>query len=155
MLEAGSGCRFVHPIVRTAIHEDIPASARAALHARAARLLSEDGGGIDGVAAHLLATTAGEDQWTVQMLRKAAAAALGRGAPESAVTYLRRAWREAPAESLCPALSLELGVAAARAGSRDAPQLLRTAVTLATDPIAQATAAVELAPVLMAAGQID
>jgi hypothetical protein len=33
--------------------------------------------------------------------------------------------------------------------------LLRTAVTLNTDPVTHATAAVELAPVLLVAGQID
>lgn len=155
VLEVGPALRFAHPIVRTAIYQDIAASERAQLHARAARLLSENGADIDSVAVHLLATTASDDPWTVEQLRVAAGVALGRGAPETAVTFLRRALCEMPAEPLRPALVLELGIAAARAGTPDAPELLRTAVTMATDPITQSTAAVELAPVLMAAGQID
>lgn len=46
-------------------------------------------------------------------------------------------------------------MAAAPVGDPDAAELLRTAVTLNTDPVTHATAAVELAPVLLAAGQID
>ncbi len=155
VLKRGRPLRFVHPIVRTAIYGDLAATERVQLHARAARLLSENGADIDTVAVHLLATEGHGDPWTVQGLRAAAAASLGRGAPEMAVGFLRRALREPPAESLRPALSLELGVAAARAGDLDAAELLRTAVTLTADPVTCATAAVELASVLLAAGQID
>ncbi|MGH8885243.1 MAG: helix-turn-helix transcriptional regulator [Egibacteraceae bacterium] len=155
VLERGRPVRFVHPVVRTAIYEDAAASERARLHARAARLLSEDGADVEAVAVHLLAAACCGDPWTVQGLRAAAAAALARGAPETAVRFLRRALREPPAGPLRPGLSLELGVAAARAGDPDAPDLLRAALTLAADPVAHARAAVELAPVLLAAGQID
>jgi DNA-binding CsgD family transcriptional regulator len=155
VLERGRPVRFVNPIVRTAIYEDLAACERAQLHARAARLLSENGADIDTVAMHLMAAEGCEDPWTVHTLRAAAAAAIGRGAPETAVGFLRRALREPSAKSLRPVLSLELGVAAARAGDPDAAQLLRTAVTVATDPVTHASAAVELAPVLLAAGQID
>ncbi|MGH8897268.1 MAG: helix-turn-helix transcriptional regulator [Egibacteraceae bacterium] len=155
VLERGRPVRFVHPIVRTAIYEDAAAGEHARLHARAARLLSEDGADVEAVAVHLLAAACCGDPWTVQGLRAAAAAALARGAPETAVGFLRRALREPPAEPLRPGLSLDLGVAAARAGDPDAPDLLRTAFVLATDPPLQARAAVDLAAVLLAAGRID
>lgn len=155
VLERGRPFRFVHPVVRTAIYEDIAASERAGLHARAARLLSEGEADVEAVAVHLVAAASCGDPWTVQSLRAAAAAALGRGAPETAVGFLRRALREPPAQPLRPALSLELGVAAARAGDPAALDLLRTALTLANDPITHARATVELAPVLLATGRID
>ncbi|MGH8903612.1 MAG: helix-turn-helix transcriptional regulator [Egibacteraceae bacterium] len=155
VLERGRPFRFVHPVVRTAIYEDIPASERARLHAHAARLLSEDSADVEAVAVHLLAADGCGDPWTVHSLAAAAAAALGRGAPETAVAFLRRALREPPPKPLRSGLSLELGVAAARAGELDAPNLLRTAFMLATDPTVQARAAAELAVVLLTAGRID
>ncbi|MGH8903615.1 MAG: helix-turn-helix transcriptional regulator, partial [Egibacteraceae bacterium] len=155
VLAHGRPFRFVHPVVRTAIYEHLAASERARLHARAARLLSEDGADSEVVAVHLLSAACGGDPWTVQSLRAAAAAALARGAPETAVGFLRRALREPPAGPLRPALSLELGVAAAHVGDPGAPDRLRTALALATDPMSYARAAVELAPVLLAVGQID
>ncbi|MGH3671413.1 MAG: helix-turn-helix transcriptional regulator [Pseudonocardiaceae bacterium] len=155
VLERGRPVRFVHPIVRMAIYEDLAASERAQLHARAARLLDGDGADIDAVAVHLLVADGCGDPWTVHTLRAAAAAAMVRGAPETAAGFLRRALREPPAEPLRSALSLELGVAAARAGDPDALDLLRNALTVAADATGHARAAVELVPLLLAAGHID
>ena len=47
ILEPGRPLRFVHPLVATAVYEDMSPSARAGLHAAAARLL-DDGGGKRG-----------------------------------------------------------------------------------------------------------
>ena len=54
VLEPGTPLRFVHPIVRTAVHDDIPRASRGLRHAEAARLLAAEGADLDPVCAHLL-----------------------------------------------------------------------------------------------------
>ena len=54
VFEPGTPLRFVHPIVRTAVHEDIPRVGRGLRHAEAARLQAADGADLDVVCAHLL-----------------------------------------------------------------------------------------------------
>ena len=90
---------FVHPLVRDAVLTDIPEPRREAFHGRAARLLSVADFEADTVAAHLLLAAPGADEWAVAELRAASAAALGRGAADAAVRYLRRALREPPARA--------------------------------------------------------
>ncbi|MGY1616648.1 BTAD domain-containing putative transcriptional regulator [Geodermatophilus sp. SYSU D00691] len=87
---------FAHPLVRDAVYRDLPAAERALLHERAARLL--DGTGAEQVAAHLLRAPRRGDAGTVALLRRAAATAAERGAAETAVTLLRRALEEPPAD---------------------------------------------------------
>ena len=48
--------RFVHPIIRSAVYEQLSPAARSAGHGRAARMLAEEDGAPERVAAHLLAT---------------------------------------------------------------------------------------------------
>lgn len=145
ILEPGRPLRFVHPLVRTAVYEDMQPSARARLHARAARLLADGDCGADAVAVHVLLTEPGGDQGAVEVLRQAARSAMARGAPETAVDLLRRAQREPPTEATRPALLLELGTAAARAGHADGVQLLRDAFALADEQPGRAVAGLELA----------
>src|SRR5215467_303567 len=90
----GTPLRFVHSIVRTAVHHDIPEAARGLRHAEAARLLAAEGADADAVCAHLLVCEPAGSIEVVAQLRAAAARAAGRGAPESAVAYLRRALAE-------------------------------------------------------------
>lgn len=82
---------------------------RSQAHARAARLLAGLGVEPELVAVQLLACEPAGDPEAVQRLRVAAAAALARGAPETAVTYLRRALVEPPAESVRAVVLGELG----------------------------------------------
>jgi len=63
-------------------------------HAEAARLLAAEGADADAVCAHLLVCEPAGSIEVVAQLRAAAARAAGRGAPESAVAYLRRALAE-------------------------------------------------------------
>src|SRR5262249_27418467 len=88
--------RFVHPLVRNALATELPASARAAAHARAAALLRERGARPEQIATHLLATTESGSRETVEALLGAARRAPAHGAPPSTVAYLRRALREPP-----------------------------------------------------------
>jgi DNA-binding CsgD family transcriptional regulator len=136
--------RFVHPLVRAAVYEDIPRSERARLHARAAQLLARRRGGADAPAMHLLLTMPAGDVDTVELLRQAARAAIARGAPETALEFLRRAEREPPPDPTRPALLLELGAAASRAGHPDGVDVLREAFGLAPGQPARALAGLEL-----------
>ena len=133
--------RFVHPLVGAAVYEDMLRSQRAALHARAAHAA----GSVDAAATHLLRAEPAADPRSVALLRGAAGAALSRGAPESAVAFLRRAAREPPPEQERPAFALELGMAAARAGEPDGVELLEQAFALTAGQPERARAGLELA----------
>ncbi|MGH2955199.1 MAG: LuxR C-terminal-related transcriptional regulator, partial [Solirubrobacterales bacterium] len=149
VLETGSRLRFVHPIVRTAVYEEIPRSARGAMHARAARLLADQGAAPESVAVHLLATDATGEEGAVGPLRDAARAALSRGAPETAARYLRRALAETPARASRPELLAELGSAATRAGEPEGLDLMREAFELAERQPQRAVAGLQLATALL------
>jgi DNA-binding CsgD family transcriptional regulator len=109
LLEGAARVRFVHPLLRAAVLETIPAPALALLHGRAARLLDDP----EQVAAHLLAALPGTDPRAGAILREAARAADARGDPATAVRLLRRALQEPGRET---SLLHQLGVAELRAG---------------------------------------
>ncbi|HUO70596.1 MAG TPA: AAA family ATPase [Solirubrobacteraceae bacterium] len=96
LLLPGEPIAFVHPIVRAAVYADLGAAERGAAHSRAARLLADRDAGLDSVAAQIVATPPGRDDWAVVQLRAAAAAALSSGAPDAAVAYLERLLAENP-----------------------------------------------------------
>ncbi|HEY2054865.1 MAG TPA: AAA family ATPase [Solirubrobacterales bacterium] len=98
ILDRDGGRGFVHPVLRTAVHEAIPPAARAAAHARAADLLAAQGSDAEEAAAHVLLCEPAAATHAVAALDTAARIAAERGAPESAATYLRRALIELPAE---------------------------------------------------------
>src|ERR687898_199222 len=105
--------RFVHPIVRTAIANDLTAAERASTHSRAARVLAADGALAEQVAGHLLESERLGDSSVVEQLRAAARLAIDRGAPATATRYLSRALEE-PAGALAPDVLRELGAAELR-----------------------------------------
>ena len=141
VLAPGSVLEFAHPIVRAAVYESIPAGERALAHAQAARLLERDGADAERVALHLLHSEPGGDPQVVALLRAAAQAASGRGAPGPAAGYLRRGLDEPPDPADRPALLLELGLALAAERSPAAPAALTEAVELTTASAEHATAA--------------
>jgi DNA-binding CsgD family transcriptional regulator len=153
VFEPGTPLRFVHPIVRTAVHEDIPQAGRGLRHAEAARLLAAEGADLDAVCAHLLVCEPAGSAEVVERLRAAAARAVGRGAPESAVAYLRRAMAETADVSLRALLARELGRAEKVLGDPAAAEHLRESLRLASDPVARAAVAPDLAELLLLAGQ--
>jgi DNA-binding CsgD family transcriptional regulator len=104
---------FLHPIIRSAVHEELATAARSSGHARAARLLASDDAPSERVAAHLLLTEPSDSEWACERLREAGREAIPRGAPDAAVTYLRRALLEPPPADTRPAVLLELGLAEA------------------------------------------
>jgi DNA-binding CsgD family transcriptional regulator len=100
ILDAGAQLRFIHPLVRTAVYSDLPAGERAAMHARAAALLYDQGATPEQLATHLVATEPRGAQATVETLLEAGTRALASGAPRSAIAYLTRALREPPPPDL-------------------------------------------------------
>ncbi len=136
---------FAHPLVREVVLGEVATPRRAADHARAAQLLDRDGTDPDAVAAHLLLAELGGEAWVVEALRRAAAGALGRGAPEAAVRYLRRALQEPPAQEERLDLSRELGIALLRANDPEGIEVLRTVRAATEDPAAHAQLSTELA----------
>jgi len=148
VLDPGEPLRFKHPILRTAIYEDITEKNRDALHKGAARMLAEEGAGPEAIAAHLLATPPGGEDWVATTLWSAARAGLARGAPETAARYLRRALDEPPGQPQRARLLLDLGTAEALAGHPDAVEHLRRAAVELDAPDEQVRASVRLAGVL-------
>ncbi|TFV58897.1 LuxR family transcriptional regulator [Mycobacterium sp. PS03-16] len=141
----GDPLRFTHPIVRTAIYEEMSTAQRADLHARAARLLADRHADPGAVAVHLMVTDPSGDPDVVDVLREAARAAMAGGAPDTAVALLRRALDEPPGDKELPAVLFELGMAEHEIGDDDAPGHLRRAGQTASDPLGRARAYIALA----------
>jgi DNA-binding CsgD family transcriptional regulator len=141
----GVALTFAHPIVREAIGAEMTSSRRAALHAQAASALAAEGAPADQVAAHLLHAEPYGEAWVVEALRRAAREALTQGAPEAAVSYLRRAAAEPADGSIRRDLLLELGRAEALQPVAHDFASLREALRLADSPEQRVRIAVELA----------
>jgi DNA-binding CsgD family transcriptional regulator len=110
LVEGERALRFVHPLVRSAVYQDLASPVRQHWHKRAARMLDEDAASAE-VTVHLLAAGGAGDVWVVERLRAAAADARGRGAPDVAVQCLERALAEPPSASLRGEVLFELGSA--------------------------------------------
>ena len=103
---------FVHPLVREAIYLDIGPGERQRLHSEAAQLLHDAGAPAEYVAAQLMETGRSGQEWAVDALDAAADQALTRGAPDSAVAYLRRMLEESPSEARYVNTEFRLAMAA-------------------------------------------
>jgi DNA-binding CsgD family transcriptional regulator len=95
----GDTLAFVHPIVLSAIYNDLPVRARTEGHGRAARLLHARGAAPEEVASQLALTAPRGDLWVVEALRTAAARALSLGDPVAAAAHLARALAEPPPDT--------------------------------------------------------
>jgi len=155
ILDAEAPLRFIHPLVRTALHADLAAGERAEMHARAAALLRDRGADPEQVAAHLMASDPGERRETVETLLAAATRALERGAPQSAIAYLRRALAEPPPADLRAAVLRPLVIASYRAVDRAVVDAIAADVfaELERDPRLLTSWAVELASWLWFGGR--
>jgi DNA-binding CsgD family transcriptional regulator len=153
ILAPGQPARFAHPLVLQAIYDDLPITSRAAAHGRAAEILASDGAPVDEIAAHLLLSEPMGRGDVVTALRRAAGRALARGAPQSAVAYLRRAMAEGVAETDRAVLLRDLGRAEALAQDPGAAAHLEGALELAETPSGRAQALFELSEVCLLSGQ--
>lgn len=145
---------FVHPIVRAAVYDTIPAATRARQHAHAAALIGAEGADAVHVASHLMAAEPLGDATVVERLRVAARAALEEGAPAEAAAYLRRARAEPPPAELRGAVLRELGGAELLARDPAAEDHLRDALPYARDPVTRARTALLLAEAVGFAGRL-
>jgi DNA-binding CsgD family transcriptional regulator len=143
ILASGALLEFEYPIVRTAMYDSIPPATRALAHAHAAGLLRADGADAELIGLHLLRGEPAADPAVVTGLRAAAAAATGRGSPDTAAGYLRRALAEPPPAAERAALLLDLGLALASDRDQVAVAVLHEAVRQAPD---------KATPALLAAG---
>ena len=148
LLRSDSPLEFFHPVVRTAIYENLDAASRSARHREAALILVAAGATPERAAAHLTLTIPGDDASAVETLRAAAARSLASGAGDAAVRYLRRALAEQLDDRTHAAVLIELGGAETLTGSEDAVGHLRAGIALEIDPLRRAEASVELGRVL-------
>jgi DNA-binding CsgD family transcriptional regulator len=149
----GDGLGFAHPLMRDAVNADTSAPVLAARHAHAARVLDAHDRDPQLIAAHLLASPPNADDRAVDRLRAAARVALGRGAPEEAVTLLDRALSEPPSARIVAGVRFELGLAEAAAQRPSAIAHLEAAHASAQDRRERATVALALSEMLMLGGR--
>jgi DNA-binding CsgD family transcriptional regulator len=155
VLDGDPGRRFAHPLLRTAVYEAIPPSARAEMHARAARHLRERGAEPEAVAAHLLLCEPEGEAEALAVLEAAAARADERGAPESVVTYLARALPEVNDAPARGEILHRLGRAGVAARDPASLEHLQAAAQNVADPDRALEIYVELADALAMAGIWD
>jgi DNA-binding CsgD family transcriptional regulator len=146
---------FRHPVVRAAIHAEMPPGAKSEAHARAADMLANEGADAGVVASHLLLVDPAGDAVVLERLERAAEEALRRGAPATAVSYLRRALEEAASAEGRAQVLYRLGHAELLAGDQSAPEHLTEAVRVATDPALITDATVSLSTALGFAGDLE
>ena len=155
LLERGQPLRLVHPIVRTVLYADVPMGQRSELHRRAAKVLADEGGDPDAVAAHLLSVQPAGDVTAVEALRSAAVQAFARGAPAIAGEYATRALVEPPPRDMRADLMAMQGWAAAFSGDPvGAGQHFNRAMAMSRDPQQLATLAVDASGVYSVTGRI-
>jgi DNA-binding NarL/FixJ family response regulator len=133
LLAPGRPLAFVHPLVAQVVADHMSPGERHHGHLGAARRLHAEGSDPERVAAHLLDTERLGDPWVVAALREAARNALRKGAPTTAVAYLRRAVGEPPDPGARADTRLELGAAQLEVAAPDGFATLSEALELAPD----------------------
>jgi DNA-binding CsgD family transcriptional regulator len=111
LLAPGRPLGFAHPLLSQVVADHMSPAELHRGHLEAARRLAAEGAGPERVAGHLLVTERLGDPWVVEVLRKAAEAAIGKGAPSTAVAYLGRAMEEPPDPVAQVEMHIELGAA--------------------------------------------
>ena len=140
---------FVHPLIRRAVYERIPAAALADGHRRAGLLLAAEGARSTRVGAHLMRGEPAGDSTVVALLRDAARDALADGAPETAVHLLRRSLSEPPEPAMRGTVLAELGEAEALARDPAAAAHLSEALALLDDQATRSRLACALSELLV------
>ena len=145
---------FVHPLVRAAVYGDLSGPERSRWHHRAARLIADEKAPPDRIAPHLVQSIASGDRWTVDQLRRGAADAWARGAPDVAADYLRRALGESVADAARGEVLFELGQVELVQDPALALADLSEAVALVGDRHRRASVALDLGNALTLVGRL-
>ncbi|MGW2741371.1 AAA family ATPase [Streptomyces sp. NPDC001450] len=150
LLQHARGRAQLHPPLLVAgLAHDISPTCRKEHHARAARLLLTWGARAEQVAPHLLHAPTGMER-APAVLRRAAQAALDRGAPDEAVIYLRRTLSEDLDEQTRGEVLTLIGAARLDSDVPAAVPELRNSLRLDAAPQAVACSARRLACALFA-----
>jgi DNA-binding CsgD family transcriptional regulator len=155
LLTPGDALEFAHPIVREAVYADIGSHERSAAHARAADVLTATEASEERIAAQVTEAEPSGDEERVALLRRVAGHALAKGAPDTAVAWLRRALAEPPSSAVRLAVLLELGSAEFRLGAPQSVDHLRAAVEQIREPELLTASTLQLANALVMSGDID
>lgn len=100
LFDWGRPLELVHLFEQRSVYAAIKPARRARLHAHAAQVLADLGADASTIAAHLLESDPGGDEWTALVLVEAARRYLESGDPVQAAELLERADREGPETSL-------------------------------------------------------
>lgn len=155
ILQPGDPLVFAHPLIRTAVHADLPALARSRAHRRAAEVVRAEGASVEAVAAHLLVCRAQGDREVVETLCEAAQRATARGGHRAALRLLDRALAEPPAPARRDRVTIALALTQAAVGAPDALARLRDSLDLMDDPGQRVATLRALARVLFARSDFD
>jgi ATP/maltotriose-dependent transcriptional regulator MalT len=107
---------FTHPMIRTAVYCEFPLGERLGAHLAAAQLLAGEGAGPEQTSHHLLNGTPTDEPWAGEALHEGARAAARKGAPATAVRYLRRALDVSGDDQRRAAMLIDLGLVEAASG---------------------------------------
>ncbi|MGD3112339.1 AAA family ATPase [Streptomyces sp. YGL11-2] len=140
LLRADGDPGFTHPVVRDTVLGMLSPEELGAGHARAAQVSCLSGRPDEEVAAHVLAAGPVRGPWVLPVLRRAASEAVHRGAPETAVTYLRSALDQALDAPERARVLLELGTAASHYDAALATSCVTSALEGLTDGTARTDA---------------
>jgi DNA-binding CsgD family transcriptional regulator len=135
ILDRDPPLRFVHPLVRDAVYEELSPAERQLEHARAAALLRDAGAPEDEVATQLLNTPPRGSDWVAALLVRAGLAARHKSAADSAVAYLRRALAEPPPAGQRAQVLTDLGLTETATDGQQAIEHLSAAYAAAADPL--------------------
>ncbi|MDQ6524538.1 AAA family ATPase [Nocardioides sp. LHD-245] len=139
---------FAQPLIRSAISDAIAGPDRDRLGRRAAAILAERSDPV-AAAGHLMAVRPAADPWVVETLERAARISADRGAPDVAITLLRRAVAEPAPRGRRVRIWAALGRAQLAAGDPNAVDSLRRAIHDAGAPRERAVIARDLAQALV------
>jgi DNA-binding CsgD family transcriptional regulator len=139
---------FTHPVVRSAVLENMSADERTRAHRQAAALLLDRGALPEQAATYLVRTVPSGDRFVVATLRRAAARSFLQGAPEAAAAYLRRALEEPPDSGDRAEVLAELGFAETHTDAVAAAEHLSQAIAELNDPTRRTNAVLAYAHVL-------
>jgi class 3 adenylate cyclase/DNA-binding CsgD family transcriptional regulator len=144
---------FTHPVVRTAVYEDMSPPERVAGHRRAAQVLADAGAEAEQIAVHLEHSVPNGDAFVVATLQKAAQRALQRGSSDVAVALLRRALEEPPPPAERGDVLRALGLAERLLWNDDAIVHLGEAFDVVAEPRRRARIAIEHGRALLRANR--